>query len=146
MLRRWAPFCYAGNNSSWLSPLELTANESGSTSMQRIKTSRVWHLIRNIATFNRDNVTTTMPSLHNILISRRNSFQYHAVHCWLSMIWLLLKIIDCEKKRGKNRLIGSRSTIVQYMYLQMDSLKESQCQQCRYKATDLLSVNQYLDS
>ena len=26
------PFCYASNNSSWLARLELTANESGSTS------------------------------------------------------------------------------------------------------------------
>ena len=49
---------------------------------QRIKTSRVWHLVRNIATFNRANITTTMPSLDNVLISERNSFRYHAVHCW----------------------------------------------------------------
>ena len=35
MLRLWPPFCYAGNNSSWLARLELTANESGRTSMQR---------------------------------------------------------------------------------------------------------------
>ena len=70
-------FCYASNNSSWFARLELTANESGSIA-ERIKTSRVWHLISNITTFNRTNVTTTM---HNFLISGRNSFRYHAVHC-----------------------------------------------------------------
>ena len=68
----------------------------------------------NTVLFNRANVTTTMPSLYNFLISGRNSFRYHAVHALLlSMIWLL-KIIDWGKKQGKNRLIRSNS---RYMYL-----------------------------
>ena len=49
----------------------------------------------------------TMPSLDNFLISERNSVSCCSL--LLLMIWLLLKIIDCGKKRGKNRLIGSSS-------------------------------------
>ena len=81
---------------------------------ERIKASCIWHLICNIATFNRANVTMAIPSLHNCLIPERNSFRYHAV--LLLMIGLLLKIIDSQKKRGKNRFIGSCSIFLIYPY------------------------------
>ena len=56
-------------------------------------------LIRNIATFHKANVTTSMPSLHNFLISGRNSFRYHAVHCF----------VDDPIIVKNNRLISSSS-------------------------------------
>ena len=73
---------------------------------ERIKTSRVWQLIRNIATFNRANVTATIPSLHNFLIPGRKPYRYHAVHCCCRWSDLLLKIIDCGRKREEKKSIN----------------------------------------
>ena len=56
-------YCYACNNSSWLACLELTVNENQNKSI----------LIHNITTFNRANVTMTIPSLHNFLIFRKET-------------------------------------------------------------------------
>ena len=52
----------------------------------------------------------TMPSLDNFLISERNSVSCCSL--LLLMIWLLLKIIDCGKKRGKKSI--NREQLYQY--------------------------------
>ena len=84
---------YASNNSSWLARLELTANEN--TSIILAERSKVSHLMRNIATFN--NVTTTMPSLHNFLIPEKKLIP---VSCCVDDP-IIVKNNRLLKKRGK---------------------------------------------